>query len=205
MPLGPSLPTGHDPGLTLHFVREGRAWQQAGRCIGQADARLSQTGRRECRSLARQLGHGPVRCVSSDLQRARETAMILTPAPFETEPRLRDMHFGAWDGMTWDDIDVSEGPTNGEWSRVWPQIRAPGGESFDDVVRRVRSWSDSLARDGGEYLVVAHSASIRAAAVVLLDYPASRVMSLALDHAHVSTIVLTNAGASLLRWNASGF
>ncbi|MCC7054142.1 MAG: histidine phosphatase family protein [Gemmatimonadaceae bacterium] len=205
MRLRPGLPSGDAPVLTLHFVREGSAFREEGRCLGQADARLSQAGRRECRVLSRQLTGHPARVVSSDLQRACETTMILTTEAFEVEPRLRDMHYGAWDGMTWDDIDSAMGPADDDWSPAWPSIRAPGGESFDDVVRRVRSWLDSLQPDGTDLLVVAHAASIRAAAVVLLDMPPSRAMSLALDHARVSTFSLTSTGASLVRWNAQRF
>ncbi|MGM1019473.1 MAG: histidine phosphatase family protein [Bacillota bacterium] len=58
------------------------------------------------------------------------------------EPRLRELHFGEWDGKTYDMLkDV-------ELYRAWidePQrITPPGGESWADFVNRLRKFLDSL-------------------------------------------------------------
>ncbi|MDZ7629897.1 MAG: histidine phosphatase family protein [Gemmatimonadaceae bacterium] len=191
--------------LRLHFVRHGSATDAAGRCIGQTDLELSKEGRRECRALARHLPIPATTCISSDLRRAHDTATILTEAFVIEEPRLREMHFGEWEGKTWSQLEDEVGTSPLEWSERWTTIRPPGGESFDDVVVRVREWLAALPRDGGDYLVVAHAGSIRAAAAVLLDMPLPRVFSLALDHCHVSTVELSPRGATLIRWNCAGF
>jgi broad specificity phosphatase PhoE len=189
----------------LHFVRDGSASHAYGRCIGQTDLDLSVAGRRECRLLARNLPLAHAVCISSDLQRARSTASMLSAGPVIAEPRLREMHFGEWDGRTWAEIEPGSPDITPPWPDDWTTIRAPGGESFDDVVHRVTLWLEALPRDGGDFLIVGHAGSIRAAAVVLLGIPASRAFALALDHASVSTFELTSNGASLIRWNAPGF
>ncbi len=191
--------------LRLHFVRNGSATDAAGRCIGQTDLELSKEGRRECRALARHLPIPSATCISSDLRRAHDTATMLTDAFVIEEPRLREMHFGEWEGKTWSELEEEVGTPPMEWSEQWTTIRPPGGESFDDVVVRVKDWLAALPRDGGDYLVVAHAGSIRAAAALLLDLPLSRVFSLALDHGHVSTFELSPRGPQLIRWNSSGF
>lgn len=190
--------------MRLHFVRDGSAAGGEGRCIGQTDLRLSVEGRRECRILSRNLPVLHIRYISSDLQRARSTATMLTASAVIPEPRLREMHYGDWDGKLWAELELGHPTDPGEWSDHWPTIRPPGGESFADVVVRVGSWLDSLPRDGGDFMVVAHAGSIRAAAVILLGISPSKAFSLALDHATVSTFELSPRGASLIRWNASG-
>ncbi len=190
--------------MRLHFVRDGSAAGSEGRCIGQTDLRLSVEGRRECRILLRNLPVLHIRYISSDLQRARATATMLTASAVMTEPRLREMHYGDWDGKSWAELELEQPTEPDEWSDRWATIRPPGGESFADVVVRVGSWLDSLPRDGGDFMVVAHAGSIRAAAVILLGISPSRAFSLALDHATVSTFELSPRGASLIRWNASG-
>ncbi len=189
----------------LHFVRDGRAFGGEGRCIGHTDLQLSASGRRACRQLAYAMPEMDARLISSDLRRAQATAVLLSTAPITTEPRLREMHFGDWDGRSWAELDLESPSDPDAWSEDWPSIRAPGGESFDDVVRRVSAWLATLPRDAGDYLVVAHAGSIRAAAVALLGISPSRAFSLALEHATVSTFELSNRGASLIRWNSSGF
>lgn len=198
-------PSGTVPPMRLHFVRDGSAVGAEGRCIGHTDLQLSANGRMECRALAHGMPDVPLRLISSDLRRAQATALLLSSEPITTEPRLREMDFGAWDGKSWSELDLEQPVDPDDWSDHWPSIRTPGGESFEDVIARVTAWLDSLPRDSGEFLVVAHAGSIRAAAVALLGISASRAFSMALDHATVSTFELSTRGATLIRWNSSGF
>jgi alpha-ribazole phosphatase len=195
----PDAPTA----LRLHLVRAGSAADAENRCIGQTDLPLSKSGMRECRLLLRQLHLTDATVISSDLQRARNTAAMLTGGHVIEEPRLRDMHFGEWEGATWAELEEQVGAPPRTESAKWTTIRPPGGESFADVVTRVSSWLDALPRDGGDYLVVAHAGSIRAIAVLLLEIPPARAFSLALDHARVSLFEISTRGASLLLWNSS--
>ncbi len=190
--------------IRLHFVRDGSGVGIEDHCIGQTDVRLSAAGRRQCRRLVRQMPALTTRFISSDLQRAYASAEILTASPILAEPRLREMYFGDWEGRRWADIALPPSGDSVAWSEEWPSIRAPGGESFVDVVTRVEAWLESLPRDGSDYLVVAHAGSIRAAAVSLLGISPSRAFDLVLDHASVSTFELSHRGASLIRWNSPG-
>jgi alpha-ribazole phosphatase len=202
----PSAPSGATTpsSVLLHFVRDGSAEDADGRCIGQTDLQLSAIGRSEIRILSRHLPAPPFRFISSDLDRARQTANLLTSAQVTSEPRLREMHFGEWEGKTWARIEEEEPGDGTPFAEYWPSIRPPGGECFEDVIARVRAWLDSLPRNVGDFIVVAHSGSIRAAATILLGLPASRAFALALDHGSLSTFELSPHGASLIRWNASG-
>jgi len=191
--------------LTLHFVRHGKAQDMDGFCIGHTDRALTDQGRDEIESLARRLDVQDIACISSDLVRASASAERLTMGHVTTEPRLREMHFGTWEGRTWAELEATDGPGVQEWMADWTNVRAPGGESFADVIVRVRSWLDSLARDDTRLLVVAHAGSIRAAAVVLLDLPPARSFLLQIDHAQVCTFVLSSHGASLRTWNSRTF
>ncbi len=199
-----SSQTAGQPTLRLHLVRAGTATDAEDRCIGQTDLPLSRSGMRECRLLMRQLRLSNPTVISSDLQRARNTAAMLSDAHVIEEPRLRDMHFGEWEGATWAELEEQVGAPPLTDTSKWTTIRPPGGESFADVVTRVSSWLQALPVDDGDFLVVAHAASIRAIAVLLLEIPPSRAFSLALDHTHVSIFDITARGASLLQWNCRG-
>jgi alpha-ribazole phosphatase len=191
--------------LTLHFIRHGRAEDVDGLCIGHTDRGLSEAGHKEIEAFARRLDVHDLPCISSDLVRARTSAERLTTGPITLDPRLREMNFGEWDGRSWADLELADGAQLNEWMADWTTIRAPGGESFDDVVVRVRSWLDELPQDETRQLVVAHAGSIRAAAVVLLELPPSKAFALQVDHARVSTFSIAPHGATLSAWNSRGF
>jgi len=86
--------------------RHGRTeWNVAGRVQGQSDVPLDDIGREQARDAASRLATlRPHRIVSSDLVRASETAEILaelTSQEVELDIRLREMDFGAREGLTW--------------------------------------------------------------------------------------------------------
>ncbi len=189
----------------LDFVRHGHPVNVDGYCFGQTDRPLSEQGRDAIESLARRLDAVNQPCVSSDLLCARESAARLTYAPVSIEPRLREMHFGEWEDRTWAEIEAQDPARLQSWMTNWVSERAPGGESFTDVVARVRNWLASVPTNGSRQIVVAHAGAIRAAAVVLLDLPPERAFGLQVDHAHVSTFSLSPDGATLRAWNSRVF
>lgn len=86
------------------LVRHGQSeWNALGKWQGQADPPLSDLGRRQARSAARALGAVDA-VVSSDLQRAAETAAIIAGelgiGPVILDPDLRERDAGEWSGLT---------------------------------------------------------------------------------------------------------
>jgi broad specificity phosphatase PhoE len=154
-------------GLTDRSVPE----QHLGQRI---DVGLSPAGRVQAEALGRRLsGVRFERIVSSPLQRARETASIVGsavpgPPPVELDDRLLEMDYGAWEGLTYDQIDALDGATRSRWEADPAANACPGGESGDAVAGRATAFLDELLdwhdrRHGaglaGErpVLVVAHS------------------------------------------------
>jgi broad specificity phosphatase PhoE len=160
-----------DPALLMFLARHGETeFNRANRFCGEADSPLTEHGREEARrngqvlstAVGEALGtSGGLRLVSSPLQRAMTTARIIRTElgqgelPIATDDRLREISFGAWEGLTLDEIK-SRYPR--EWAaRVadrW-HTPAPGGESYADVAARVGGWLGELH---GTTLVVTHGA-----------------------------------------------
>jgi probable phosphoglycerate mutase len=91
------------------LVRHGQSeWNAAGRWQGQADPALSDLGREQARLAAAALGTVDA-IVASDLQRASETALIISGllgvGPVVLEPGLRERDAGEWSGLTRAEID----------------------------------------------------------------------------------------------------
>jgi broad specificity phosphatase PhoE len=128
---------------------------ERGVATGWLPGRLSERGR----SLARELGarrrdDGLVAVFTSDLARAVETAAIAfagSQLPVHADPRLRECDYGDWNGALVEKLEPR--------SRF---ITTPfrGGESYRQVVERVREFVDDLGPfDGRRILVVGHSAT----------------------------------------------
>jgi probable phosphoglycerate mutase len=160
------LPVLIDPNLLVFLSRHGQTeFNCANRFCGCSDSALTPRGiaeaRRNGRALARKLGVGaPLRIVSSPLKRALDTAAIIQAelgcgGRIETDPRLAEIDFGAWEGLTLAEIE-SGYPV--QWkqrcSNKWTHA-PPGGESYQHLADRVGAW---LREAHGDMLVVTHGA-----------------------------------------------
>lgn len=185
--------------VTLYLVRHGAATGAGGRCIGQCDLPLSPRGRADIVRLAAAWPMPPAtRVIASDLARARDSAVALVDAwsasaEIEMDARLREMHFGAWDGRQWADIQRGDGVAMSTWMERWEKARVPDGEGFGDVIDRAAGWlTDTVhdARASGieELVVVAHAGSIRSLLVHSLGLPRRLAFRLRLDHARASAL-----------------
>jgi broad specificity phosphatase PhoE len=91
------------------LVRHGQSeWNADGRWQGQADPPLTDLGRQQAFHAAQHLGVVDA-IVASDLQRATDTAMIISETlgvgPVVLEPGLRERDAGEWSGLTRAEID----------------------------------------------------------------------------------------------------
>lgn len=151
---------------TLLLVRHGETdWNRDRRWQGHSDTPLNERGREQARELAATIDDADV-VYASDLTRARETAEILASrwdVPVRVDDRLRERHFGAWEGRTNDELEREFGDTYAQWRRGEGH-GADDAETYDAFLERVGSFvEDVVERHPDErVLVVAHGGSVRA-------------------------------------------
>ncbi len=154
------------------------------------DIELSAQGQAQAVALAVRLEDVKFeRIFTSPLVRARETAAIIAKRspgkpPIEADPRLREMDYGHWEGLTYPQIDARDRAERQRWEADPAKTKCPGGESGNDVAVRVTSFLTDLlathqahAADGAgagseaaerPVLVVAHSSLNRILVCVAL-------------------------------------
>lgn len=148
-------------------------YNSTGRLQGQVDIALNETGKAQAAAAAEVLVRvQPVRIVSSDLSRARETAKALaqlTGAEVGEDPRLRERNFGKWEGLTHREM-MAGWP---EQYSQWQSGSHPDGidaetrrETGMRVAEAVRSTVEGL--DGGVVVITSHGAAISAGITCLL-------------------------------------
>ena len=83
-------------------------WNTKGRFQGHEDIALGATGRRQAALLAERLAGERIDEIhTSDLRRAWETARAVADArrlPLHSDSRLRELHVGSWQGLTYDEV-----------------------------------------------------------------------------------------------------
>lgn len=182
---------------TIYFIRHGETdWNRDRRYQGQRDIPLNETGRAQARRNGAVLaGFLPdiagAHFVASPLGRTRETMEIvrgeigLAPAGYAIDPRLMELSYGAWEGTLQDDVAVQDPEGFARRARDPFRWRPEGGESYADLLGRVKGWAETVSRD---CVVVSHggvSRSLRAHALGLdperipgLESPQDRVLIL---------------------------
>jgi len=113
----------------------------AGTFCGHSDPNVNARGKEQIRELNARLAHEAIDEVySSDLRRAVSTAERIAKAfaaPVILKPRLRELHFGDWEGLTWAEIERLDPAYAKKWIEQFPNLPAPGGESLVHFQTRV--------------------------------------------------------------------
>jgi broad specificity phosphatase PhoE len=159
----------------LYYVRHGETdFNVEGRLQGRQDTLLNARGKvqaRESGELLRELfardnrSARDVFYVASPLQRARETMEILRvplglpPQPYQTDDRLLEISYGAWEGWTLPEIETRMPGMLAERERDKWDFAPPDGESYRQLAARISTWYASLTHDT---VVAAHGGGVRA-------------------------------------------
>ena len=195
--------------MELICVRHGRtAWNAHKRFQGHTDVPLDDEGRAQATALEALLRDVRIDvAVASDLERATETARLVLGArtvPVRLDPDWREMRFGDWEGLTWDQI-VAANPHLGEGSDTSVKDYTPGGgETFDELCVRVARAADRVASEAGEdgvALVATHAGPLHALLGVLLGDGERAALKVRFLTASVTRFRRTNGVWTLVRLN----
>ena len=144
----------------LILIRHGETvWNRERRMQGQSDSPLSETGLRQARLLARRLKEIKFTALyCSDSGRAHHTARTVaevTGHALIVEPRLRERHFGVFEGLTGSEIEARHPDAYVRFKSRDPEYAVPGGESAAEFRDRALACLAEIAgRHVNEVVVV---------------------------------------------------
>jgi broad specificity phosphatase PhoE len=154
------------------------------------DVPLSEAGRKQALALGRRLaalpaGERPTAVISSPYVRAAETARIVVAEidgpPIRYDERLRDRETGVFYALTGRGI-AARFPDEAARKRLTGKFyyRPPGGESWADVVLRLRGALSDIERDhpDGRVLIVAHDAVVILTRYVIEELTEEQVLEI---------------------------
>lgn len=161
---------------------------EPGRLIGRTDAAAVVPD--DLQAIRARIGK-VARVLASPALRCRQTAEALFPAtPVEMDEDLWEQDFGTHDGAPLSDL-----PDLGDLSRAeLAAYRWPDGESFTDVVARIRPALERATEGALPVALVAHAGTVRAALSTALEADAA---GLAFEVAPLSITALGVHGGAL--------
>lgn len=155
--------------VEIWLVRHGETpWNALGRLSGWGDVPLTPRGEAQARALAPLLADERFdSVVSSDLSRAVHTARLAYGEPQRRLWELRELDFGALEGLKWADLPEPHRMA----LLAFEGFEAPGGESTAGLRSRVYGFLEGLAP--GRHLAFTHGGVLR---LVLRDFDRDRFL-----------------------------
>ena len=194
--------------MRLFAVRHGATeYSRERRFAGSRDVPLTTDGRLQADAVAQALaGAGVAAVYTSPLERARVCAeLIAKPHRLEprVEPDVREMAFGAWEGITREELR-GRFPREAEaWRRTPHLVTPPGGETLAAVAARVRgALARLIAAHAGETAVlVSHAIVVRLIVLAALGLGPERLWAVDASPAGITEIEYLGDWATVHRMN----
>lgn len=190
---------------TIYLVRHAESGLNAdgNRFAGSIETRITEAGRRQAEKLREYFkGTDAGLLISSPQQRALETAAYIEEAlgvKAVKDERLRELHYGEWEGKTREEIEAQEPELFEAW-QIEPTTYLPaGGESPEEAQERmVNFWKDLpqllKSEEKASAVIVTHRTAIRILMCWLDDIPISSYRTLKMENAAVSIITTDETG-----------
>ncbi len=196
--------------LKLIIARHAESeWNPIGRYQGLLDPELTERGRKQAQALAKALkGEGITRIYTSPLKRTYQTARIVSRelgVPLEKDSRVIEIDHGKWSGLLVEEVKERYPEEFELWLREPHRVRFEGGESLEDVYRRVKDFIEWVRENHREetVLVVSHTVPIRCMLCALLRTDLSKFWSFGCDNASYSVVLMEDGRNVLQRLNTT--
>ncbi|MGB8029135.1 MAG: histidine phosphatase family protein [Terracidiphilus sp.] len=136
--------------MTIVLIRHAET-DMAGRFCGHSDPALNAAGEHQAICVAEEVSKLDISCIhSSDLRRASQTAAAIsqrTGIAVNYLTGLREIHFGQWEGLAWQEIELRFPEEADLWLREFPWRSAPDGEGYMPFTERVDTAIATLLRE----------------------------------------------------------
>ncbi len=189
----------------FYWVRHAPVRDDGGRIYGQRDLSCDCSDGHVFVALARVLPRDAV-WVASNLRRTHETARAIWAADrdkfegieLQQVPALAEQHLGEWQGLDRASFFAGRKLMPGSFWFGAAEERAPGGESFADLVARVRAAISGMIANyrGRDIVAVAHGGTIRGAIVMALNLDAQAGLAFATDNCAITQLDFYEADGS---------
>ncbi|MBM3836401.1 MAG: histidine phosphatase family protein [Verrucomicrobia bacterium] len=184
-----------DAPTRLFLIRHAEVEERYQRVFGgRIDMDLSPLGHEQAGKLAAYLRRTPFDAIyASPMKRVQQTVEKLFAAQ-HARPRfleeLREVDFGSWTGLTWEDVKVRFGISAFQWLDQLDRGLMAGAESAGGFRERIEQALREILRaaPGRSIGVVCHGGVIRMMLAILLDIPLVKMSGFDIDYASLTVV-----------------
>ena len=187
----------------LTLLRHGKTGL-SGRYVGSHDVNLSPEGVSQIKSLKNTFRNYPIeKLISSPMIRCRQSGEILFPNHvFAYESDLREIDFGRWEEMTFQEIVEKDPELVDVWSKRSQDFCFPEGECINHFVNRVQKAAERIKQSPEtNIMIVAHGGVIRNLICYFLNLDPSHYLLFNVHKGCYATLDLFAEGAVLTGFN----
>jgi probable phosphoglycerate mutase len=184
--------------MAIWMVRHGETeWSLSGQHSGSTDIGLTPEGRLQAVAIGKLLaGRRFDHVFASPMLRAQDTGRLAGFADrIRVHEGLLEYDYGEFEGLTTRQIRA----TYPDWQLF--RDGCPGGETPEQMGKRVDALLEELRELGGNVLLFGHGHCFRSAAARFLDLPIRAAANLRLDAGTVSILSDMRDGPALVLWN----
>lgn len=179
------------------LIRHGETgWSRQRRYCGTADVDLNKTGKKQARQLCGRLSAEKIhKAYASTLKRVFNFAkMVIKDMPIEGLSELREMNFGIFEGLTYQEIMDRHPQIYKKWLDKPLSVTIPDGESPDNLAKRVKG---ALAKilsenDNRTVAIFTHAGPIRIILHDIMKLGPEKIWQIKQDLAHISIVEFNN-------------
>ncbi len=182
-------------GCKILLIRHGETlWNASGKLQGHRDVPLSEKGLRQAEAIAQRLSGEKVDVVyCSDLQRARITAEKIAGfhgLEVRVTSQLREMNFGRWESLTYQEITHSDDQLLSSWSLDPMSFCPPEGELVGEMAARIKAALQQIVAENPDkvIVVVCHGGPIRTFLAQMLGMDLKDNWQLQIDNASLNIV-----------------
>ena len=183
--------------MEIYLIRHTKPKIGEGYCYGRTDLEVEASFSEELAILEKKLPDSFDVLYSSPARRCKILAEKLKTKEFHYDDRILELNFGDWENKKWTDIDPVQAK---KWWDDFVDERAPNGETFRELSKRVMDFMDELKSKNLEKVgVVSHAGVIRTIVANLLDMPLLKAFNLSYDFGKV-TLVSIKGETKIIRY-----
>jgi broad specificity phosphatase PhoE len=193
------------------LVRHGETeWNAQEIFRGRRDVPLNKVGVRQAQLLGDYLEDLKIEAIySSPLRRALDTAASIAGhhgLTVSVAPDLIDINFGAWEGLTHQEVKSRYGELYRRWLQEPHLVRIPDGESLGDVRKRAGSVvAMAVSKHSGAVVLVSHRVVNKVLICSLLGLDDSHFWDIRQDLAGITVFEHQSGRFILLQHNDTSF
>lgn len=185
----------------IYLIRHAQShWNAEMRIQGHRGPGLSSMGLQQADQLARAARAWQLEAVvSSDLERARQTAEVVAQAAGQTlqvDPDLREIGLGHWEGLTPEEVEQKFPGGYTRWRQSPSGMPIPGMEPFEHFRSRVLTrWRYYLEQPFKRLALVSHGGAIACILSELMQADFDQVLlTVRMDNTGVTTVDKDESG-----------